>query len=254
VWRQAEQTVVQYMTSLVFQLGLSADPAALAHTLESELGITTMVELTAAAEQLPYVLDDSFPKEILDVLIPKPPWPRSTQEVSAAISVAMAAEERLRSQQEAAELAVTAVGERLRLHREAAEAAEVEQEAAQAVVERLRTEREAAQLTVEQLRAEQAAVEAAAAVAAAAERLRLEEEVAYHTQRLEAAGGGGCVPHAEARGGASSARHQRRCGAPTCRSAGRRGRGAVRGVCGRSQGSPHAAVWAFVCVRGVRRS
>jgi hypothetical protein len=69
VWRQAEQTVVQYMASLVAQLGLSANPAALAHTLESELGIITMVELTAAAEQLPYVLDDSFPKEILDELI-----------------------------------------------------------------------------------------------------------------------------------------------------------------------------------------
>ena len=71
-WRQAEQTVVQYMTSLVVQLKLSANPVMLAHTLESELGITTMVGLTAAAEQLPYVLDCSFPKEILDVLIPKP--------------------------------------------------------------------------------------------------------------------------------------------------------------------------------------
>ena len=68
VWRQAEQTVVQYMASLVAQLGLDEDPAALAHTLESELGIITMVELTAAAEQLPYVLDDSFPKEIMEEL------------------------------------------------------------------------------------------------------------------------------------------------------------------------------------------
>jgi hypothetical protein len=68
VWRQAEQTVVQYMASLVAQLGLDEDPAALAHTLESELGISTMVELTAAAEQLPYVLDDSFPKEIMEEL------------------------------------------------------------------------------------------------------------------------------------------------------------------------------------------
>ena len=67
-WRQAEQTVVQYMTSLVVQLKLSANPVMLAHTLESELGITTMVELTAAAEQLPYVLDDSFPKEIMEEL------------------------------------------------------------------------------------------------------------------------------------------------------------------------------------------
>ena len=41
--------------------------------------------------------------------------------------------------------------------------------------------------TVEQLRAEQEAVETAAAVAAVATRMRLEEELACHTQRLEEA-------------------------------------------------------------------
>ena len=66
------QTVEQYMASLVSKLHLDADPSGLAHTLESELGITSMEELQDAAEQLPYVLDDSFPREILEELIPKP--------------------------------------------------------------------------------------------------------------------------------------------------------------------------------------
>jgi len=67
------QTVEQYMASLVSKLHLDADPSGLAHTLESELGITSMEELQDAAEQLPYVLDDSFPREILEELVSQTP-------------------------------------------------------------------------------------------------------------------------------------------------------------------------------------
>jgi hypothetical protein len=67
-----DQTVEQYMASLVSKLHLDANASALAHTLESELGITSITELQDAAEQLPYVLDDSFPREILEELLPKP--------------------------------------------------------------------------------------------------------------------------------------------------------------------------------------
>ena len=107
-------------------------------------------------------------------------------EAMSGLSVAVAAARWLRSEQDAAEVAA----EELRVEREAAEVAlerlRVQHEAATAEATRLSVERAAADSTVEQRRTEQEAAEAAAAVAAVAERLQLEEELAYHTQRAEA--------------------------------------------------------------------
>jgi hypothetical protein len=123
--------------------------------------------------------------------------------VVVRLSVQREAAERLREEQEISAEWLRMEQDRLRMEQEtaadllraeqeaaaetAAEWLRVEHEAAQAMVARLSVERAAADVNVDQLRAEQEAVEAAAAVAAVAERLRLEEEVAYFTQRAEEA-------------------------------------------------------------------
>jgi hypothetical protein len=59
-----------YIAALVLRVGSSCDAATVTRTLQDDFSINTVQDLLAAAEQLPFVVPEDFPKEILSALKP----------------------------------------------------------------------------------------------------------------------------------------------------------------------------------------